>query len=158
MGFTPTPGIPVFVVDTNGKTVGGGGLDQAGNPTTGNNNGQNAEWVPMQMCTCSAGVKNATYGGSGRIRLRGGNNSGVLVFCCMLCITACLCTLCEAKLLRLPDPSKHLLLLQTGIAAAAAAAAAAAEDAPAGLISFVQQLVLSISLPQSAYATCVADG
>lgn len=34
----------------------------------------------MQMCTCSAGVTNATYSGSGQIRLRGGNNSGKLVF------------------------------------------------------------------------------
>ena len=88
VGFTPTSGIPVLVVDTDGKTVGGGGLDQAGKPTTGNNNGQNAEFVPMQMCTCSAGVTNATYGGSGKIRLRGGNNSGLLALPCLLSMGA----------------------------------------------------------------------
>ncbi|KAL3138924.1 hypothetical protein ABBQ32_005741 [Trebouxia sp. C0010 RCD-2024] len=77
VGFTRTPGVPVFVVDTNGKAVGGGGLGQNGQPITGNNNGQDAQWVPMQVCTCSAGVTNATYSGPGRVRLRGGNNSAL---------------------------------------------------------------------------------
>ena len=81
VGFTPTPGIPVFIVDTDGKKVGGAGLGQDGKPVVGNNNGQNAEWVPIQMCTCSAGVPNATYSGPGRVRLRGGNNSGM--FACL---------------------------------------------------------------------------
>ena len=101
MGFTPTPGIPVLVVDTDGKTVGGGGLDQAGKPTTSNNNGQNAEFVPMQMCTCSAGVKNATHAGSGKIRLRGGNNSGMLALPFLLSMGACPSTVYKAKLIRL---------------------------------------------------------
>lgn len=103
MGFTPTPGVPVFVVDTNGKAVGGGGVGQDGQAITGNNNGQDAQYVPMQMCTCSAGVTNATYSGPGRVRLRGGNNSGMyscrLIFivmllntvsCSMLCCSSCM--------------------------------------------------------------------
>ena len=76
MGFTPTPGIPVFIVDTNGQAVAGGGVGQDGQAITNGNNGQAAKLVDMQMCTCSAGVTNATYSGAGRIRLRGGNNSG----------------------------------------------------------------------------------
>lgn len=86
VGFTRTPGVPVFVVDTNGKAVGGGGLGQNGQPITGNNNGQDAQWVPMQVCTCSAGVTNATYSGPGRVRLRGGNNSGLFHAALCLCI------------------------------------------------------------------------
>ena len=77
IGFSVTPGIPVFIVDTNGQSVAGGGTGQDGQATNGNN-GQNSQSVPMQMCTCSAGVTNATYSGSGKIRLRGGNNSGQL--------------------------------------------------------------------------------
>ncbi|KAA6420630.1 MAG: hypothetical protein FRX49_09423 [Trebouxia sp. A1-2] len=79
VGFTVTPGIPVFIVDTNGQNVGGTGIGQDGQATNGNN-GQASSLQPMQMCTCSAGVTNATYSGSGQIRLRGGNNSGKLVF------------------------------------------------------------------------------
>lgn len=77
VGFTPTPGIPVFIVDTNGQAVGGRGIGQDGQAIVGDNNGQAAHFLPMQMCTCSAGVTNATYSGSGKIRLRGGNNSGL---------------------------------------------------------------------------------
>lgn len=76
VGFTPTPGIPVFIVDTNGQPVAGGGVAQDGQAITAGNNGQAAQLVDMQMCTCSAGVANATYSGAGQIRLRGGNNSG----------------------------------------------------------------------------------
>lgn len=78
VGFTPTPGIPVFIVDTNGQAVSGGGVGQDGQAITDGNNGQAAMLLGMQMCTCSAGVANATYSGSGKIRLRGGNNSGEL--------------------------------------------------------------------------------
>ena len=77
IGFSVTPGIPVFIVDTNGQSVAGGGTGQDGQATNGDN-GQNSQPVTMQMCTCSAGVTNATYSGSGKIRLRGGNNSGEL--------------------------------------------------------------------------------
>jgi len=66
-------------VDTNGQSVGGTGIGQDGQATNGNN-GQASPLQPMQMCTCSAGVTNATYSGSAQIRLRGGNNSGKLVF------------------------------------------------------------------------------
>ena len=76
VGFQVTPGIPVFIVDTNGQAVGGSGVTQAGQVVTSNNNGQAAKFVNMQMCTCSAGVPDATFSGSARIRLRGGNNSG----------------------------------------------------------------------------------
>ncbi|DBA72087.1 TPA: hypothetical protein ACH3X2_010812 [Trebouxia sp. C0005] len=76
VGFTVTPGIPVFIVDTNGQNVGGTGIGQDGQATNGNN-GQASSLQPMQMCTCSAGVTNATYSGSGQIRLRGGNNSAL---------------------------------------------------------------------------------
>jgi len=66
-------------VDTNGQSVGGTGIGQDGQATNGDN-GQASSLQPMQMCTCSAGVTNATYSGSAHIRLRGGNNSGKLVF------------------------------------------------------------------------------
>ncbi len=66
-------------MDTNWQSVGGTGIGQDGQATNGNN-GQASPLQPMQMCTCSAGVTNATYSGSAQIRLRGGNNSGKLVF------------------------------------------------------------------------------
>ena len=91
IGFTVTPGIPVFIVDTNGTSVEGNGIGQDGQDSDGDN-GQSSQSVPMQMCTCSAGVANATYSGSGKIRLRGGNNSGN-----DNCLTACLqCMRCSA--------------------------------------------------------------
>ena len=80
VGFTVTPGVPVFIVDTNGQNVGGTGTGQDGQATNGNN-GQASTLIPMQMCTCSAGVTNATYSSPAQIRLRGGNNSGNLHLC-----------------------------------------------------------------------------
>ena len=77
VGFAVTPGIPVFIVDTSGQTVGGSGIGQDGQATNGDN-GQDSTLISMQMCTCSAGVTNATYSGPAKIRLRGGNNSGLL--------------------------------------------------------------------------------
>ncbi|DBB02648.1 TPA: hypothetical protein ACH3X3_011616 [Trebouxia sp. C0006] len=76
IGFTVTPGIPVFIVDTSGQSVGGTGIGQDGQATNGDN-GQASSLQPMQLCTCSAGVTNATYSGSAQIRLRGGNNSAL---------------------------------------------------------------------------------